>query len=201
MLHPAWLNEGITSFRKLTGLTRSIPETSTVAWTSTLPPLATMVALPFPTGTTCPLALTVATAGSRLVQVRARVRSRIDPSASVAEAINWRVPRWPIRVDCAGSMTTFDGVPIGPSEAAAGAMVRADAAERTSQVIRRGTRMSHSSLGGMVQGWGGLTPATRMVGKGGAVGSHSSRAVCGAVARFAAGRTTDDCIARLAVIS
>src|SRR4051794_12394662 len=152
MLHPAWLNEGITSFRKLTGLTRSIPETSTVARTSTLPPLASMVALPLPTGTTCPRALTVATAGSRLVQVRARVRSRIDPSGSVAEAINWRVPRWPIRVDSAGSMTTFDGVPIGSagaSEAAAGARDRAEAAERTSQVIRRGTHIGQSSLGGM----------------------------------------------------
>ncbi len=146
MLQLAWLNDGTTSFRKLTGLTRSIPETSTVAVASTLPPLATIVTLPFPCGTTCPLGETVAIEGSRLTQVRARVRSRVAPSGSVADAISCRVARLPTRVECPGSMTTFEGFPIeSPGASAIASGTRAKAAERTSQVIRRGTRIGRSS--------------------------------------------------------
>ena len=76
MLQPAWLKAGITSWRKLTGAGRSIPSTLTVVLTSTLPRRATIVAVPLPRGTTCPLAETVGDLGVEARPTRGRGSGR-----------------------------------------------------------------------------------------------------------------------------
>jgi hypothetical protein len=87
MLHPAWLNAGITSRRKLTGAGRVIPSTVTLASTSPPPSRATTTVVPSRKGTSRPFVVMVAIRGSRTTHSTERVASLIDPSGARRVAI------------------------------------------------------------------------------------------------------------------
>ena len=142
VLQPAWLKAGITSRRKLTGAGWSIPSTLTVALTSTIPCRATIVAVPFPLGTTCPWAETDGDRGIEAGpgQGPGQVADRAVGVRAVT--ISCRVARRPISGGFSGPIVTEDGTPIdgSPSPRAAPVTASEEAATRTitsSLAVRR----------------------------------------------------------------
>ncbi len=87
MLHPAWLNAGITSRRKLTGAGRSMFSTVRGAVSSVLPSRAMTAVVPSRSGTIRPFGEIEAIAGSLISHSTDRVASLIEPSAARLVAI------------------------------------------------------------------------------------------------------------------